>query len=375
MKSNTRQSIGVIIILLCISLAIYFFFPKPPCSITSFDKRAVWITYQDLSELSYDSKEAFEDDFQEMIKTVKKYQNNTVIVQVRAFCDALYDSKLFPLSQVICNHTKLSFDPLEVMVQLAHKEGLSIEAWVNPYRISLNKKTYLQFLQSSHSLWLTDSHHTIHYGKYQYILNPASSKVREYIVEGVKEIVSHYDVDGIHFDDYFYISGTHGKTTQDERLDNVNLLITDVYQSIKEIDDDVTFGISPQGNYENCLIEGADVDTWLKEEGYVDYLMPQIYWSDQYDQDGKTTMFSNRAKLFAGLKRHKNVQLYAGLALYHVGENIENDLGWSLSSQNISNQVQILSELGYDGYSLFKYASLNTKVGQKEMDELMKVHP
>lgn len=375
MKSNTKQSLFVIIVLLCISLAIYIFFPTPPCSITSFDKRAVWITYQDLSELSYDSKEAFAEDFQQIIKTVKKYENNTVIVQVRAFCDALYDSELFPLSQVITNHTELSFDPLEVMVDIAHDEGILIEAWINPYRISLNKKTYLQFLQSSHRAWLANSNLTIHYGTYQYILNPASEKVREYIVDGIQEIVMDYDVDGIHFDDYFYISGTHGSTTQDERLDHVNMLILDVYQSIKDIDKNVSFGISPQGNYENCLIEGADVDTWLKEEGYIDYLMPQIYWSDQYDQDGKTTMFTNRAKLFAGLKRHKNVQLYAGLALYHAGEDISNDLGWTLSCDNISNQIQILSDLGYDGYSLFKYASLNNESGQKEMDELLRVHP
>lgn len=273
------------------------------------------------------------------------------------------------------NQKELSFDPLKVMVDLAHHEGISIEAWINPYRISLNKRTYLQFMNSSHRSWLINSHLTIHYGTYQYILNPASEQVRDYIVKGVQEIVTNYDIDGIHFDDYFYISGTHGKTTQNERLDNVNLLITDVYQSIKEIDEDVTFGISPQGNYENCLIEGADVDTWLKEEGYIDYLMPQIYWSDQYDQDGKTTMFTNRAKLFAGLKRHKNVKLYAGLSLYHAGEEISNDLGWSLSSQNMSDQVQILSDFGYDGYSLFKYASLNSKEGKKEMDELLKVHP
>lgn len=374
MKSNTKHSVIVIVVLLCLSLVIYFLFPKPPCSITSFDKRAVWLTYQDLSELSYDSKEAFEKEFQEMIQTIKKYKNNTIIVQVRAFSDALYNSNLFPLSQVITNQTSLSFDPLQVMVDIAHNEGISIEAWINPYRISLNKQTYMQFFNSSHRAWLKDPHYTIHYGSYQYILNPANAQVRKYIVEGVKEIVSHYKVDGIHFDDYFYISGTHGQTTQDERLDNVNILIQDVYQSIKEMNSDISFGISPQGNYENCLIEGADIDTWLKEEGYIDYLMPQIYWSNQYD-DGKTTMFTNRAKLFAGLKRHKNVQLYAGLALYHAGENINNDLGWSLSHQNISDQVQVLSELGYDGYSVFKYASLKNESGKKEMDELLKVHP
>ncbi len=372
---KTKNSIAVIIVLLCISLAIYYFFPKPPCSITSFDKRAVWLTYQDLSELSYQSKESFQKDFKQIIKTVKKYKNNTIIVQVRAFSDALYSSNLFPLSQVITHQTELSFDPLEEMTHMIHDEGLFIEAWVNPYRISLNKETYQQFLNSSHGQWLKDSQLTIQYGTYQYILNPASQKVRDYVVDGIEEIVSSYQVDGIHFDDYFYVSGTHQSTTQNERLDNVNILIQDVYQSIKNINKDVTFGISPQGNYENCLNDGADVDTWLKEEGYIDYLMPQIYWSDQYYSDGSTTMFTNRSKLFSSLKRHKNVHLYAGLALYRAGENLDYDPGWKLSSHNISDQVQILSDLGYDGYSLFKYSSLMNKNGQKEMDELLRNHP
>jgi len=372
---KTKNSITVIIVLLCISLAIYYFFPKPPCSITSFEKRAVWLTYQELSELSYQSKEAFEKDFKQMIKTIKKYKNNTIIVQVRAFGDALYLSKLFPLSQVITHQKELSFDPLTEMVEIAHNEGLLIEAWVNPYRISLNEATYRQFLNSSRSQWLKDSKLTIQYGTYQYIFNPASAKIRDYIVKGIEEIILSYQVDGIHFDDYFYVSGTHKNTTQNERLDNVNSLIQDVYQSIKRINKDITFGISPQGNYENCLSDGADIDTWLKEEGYIDYLMPQIYWSDQYYRDGTTTMFTNRSRLFARLKRHKNVKLYAGLALYRAGEDLDYDPGWKLSSHNISEQIQILSNLSYDGYSLFKYSSLKSKAGQKEMDELLRTHP
>ena len=103
--------------------------------------------------------------------------------------------------------------------------------------------------------------------------------------------------------------------------------------------------------------------------------MPQIYWSDQYYRDGTTTMFTNRSRLFAGLKRHKNVKLYAGLALYRAGEDLDYDPGWKLSSHNISEQIQILSNLSYDGYSLFKYSSLKSKAGQNEMDELLRTHP
>ena len=375
MKKKKRQSLIVIIVLLCLSLLVYFLFPKPPVSLSSFDKRAVWLSYQELSTLSYDSQESFQEDFQDILNTIKNYKNNTIIVQVRTFSDALYSSKLYPLSQVITHHQTLTFDPLEEMIQLSHQNDISIEAWINPYRISLNEKTYNQFLTSKKRSWLNDSNQTIHYGTYQYIFNPASQKVRDYIVEGVEEIITQYDIDGIHFDDYFYVPGTHDQTTQNERLDNVNMLIQDVYHCIKSYDNDISFGISPQGNYENCINEGADIDTWLKEEGYIDYLMPQIYWSDYYGKDGNVTMFSDRAKKFSKIERNSHVQLYAGLALYQAGQSLESDQGWSMSSHNLSDQVQILSQLGYDGYSLFRYEYLLKVDGKKEMDELLKDHP
>ena len=374
MKKN-KHSLLVIGVLVCVCLIVYVFFPKPACSLSSFDKRAIWFSYSDLAKFSYESQKAFTKDFQTAIDRVEKYKINTVIVQVRPFSDALYQSKLFPISQVICQKTSLSFDPLKEMIKIAQQKGLMIEAWVNPYRISLNQTTYQQFMsQSPKSAWLKDTKLTIGYEPFKYILNPASQEVRDYIVAGVKEIVENYAIDGIHFDDYFYIEGTHGKTTKNQRLDNVNTLISDVYQCIKAINKDVTFGISPQGNYENCINEGADVDTWLKEEGYVDYVMPQIYWSDQYGES-QTKMFSQRAKQFAGLKRCQDVALYAGLALYRAGDEYDVDQGWKLADDNISQQVQILSLNGYKGFGLFNYSSLSKKAAIKEMDELLRVHP
>ena len=176
--------------------------PHPPCSLSSFDKRAVWFAYGDLEQFSYESKESFEEDFSQAIENIKDYKINTVIVQVRAFSDALYASDLFPLSRVITHQESLSFDPLEVMIDIAHQQGMSIEAWINPYRVSLNQASFEQFLNHSpHRDWLEDATQTIGYATYQYILNPASQSVRDYIVDGVKEVVENYDVDGIHFDD------------------------------------------------------------------------------------------------------------------------------------------------------------------------------
>lgn len=376
MKKNTKHSFLVIVVLLCVCFIVYFLFPRPTCSLSSLDKRAVWFSYSDLAKFSYESRDAFIEDFSEALRVVDDYKNNTIIVQVRPFADALYQSKIYPISKVICHRSSLSFDPLEEMIKLAHKKGISIEAWINPYRISLNKDTYQNFMElSSKKSWLEDTKQSIGYATYKYIFNPESQDVRDYIVAGVKEIVENYEVDGIHFDDYFYIEGTHGETTQGQRMDNVNMLIQDVYQSIKSINSNIVFGISPQGNYENCVNEGADVDTWLKEDGYVDYIMPQVYWSDQYGPDGKTRMFTDRIELYAGLKRQKTVMLYAGLALYQSGEELDLDKGWALSSSNISEQVQILSNNGYKGYSLFNYSSLLKEDGEKEMRELLRAHP
>lgn len=370
-----KQSFLVILVLLIICLLVYFFFPQPSCSLSFFDKRAVWLSYSDLSKLSYTSKKTFRQDFLEVIENVKAYQGNTLIVQVRAFGDALYESSLYPLSTIITHQSTLTFDPLTEMCELAHQQGLSIEAWINPYRVSLNQESYQQFIElSPHRSWLNDPQLTIGYATYQYIFNPASQKVRDYIVDGVEEVVKNYDVDGIHFDDYFYVSGTHGKTSQGERMDNVNMLVQDVYQSIKAIDQDVIFGISPQGNYENCLADGADVETWLKEEGYVDYVMPQLYWSDQYGADGNTKMFTQRCQQFAKLEKRQDVMLYAGLALYRAGEDIEQDQGWQDTSDNISKQIQKLYDHGYKGYSLFRYDSFLKEAGQKELENMLKRH-
>ena len=373
---NKKYGLFVILVLVSISLFVYFVFPSPPATLSSFDKRAVWFSYIDLNRFSYESKKDFENDFSKALEVVEKYKNNTVIVQVRPFADALYKSKLFPNSEVITKKKSLSFDPLEVMVELTHKKQMSIEAWLNPYRLSLSQNSFQQFVENSpKKSWIDDSLKVIGYGTHKYILNPESKEVRDYIVQGVEEIVNNYDVDGIHFDDYFYVEGTHGETTKNQRLDAVNMLISDVYSSIKRINQEVVFGVSPQGNYENCINGGADVDTWLKEEGYIDYLMPQFYWTDQYGHDGLQTLFSSRVQQFAGLKREKSIMLYAGLALYRIGEESSVDKGWKNSQTNMSDQIQVLSLNGYKGYCYFDYSSMNGELGQKELDMVMKEHP
>ena len=90
MKKNTKHSFLVIVVLLCVCFIVYFLFPRPTCSLSSLDKRAVWFSYSDLAKFSYESRDAFIEDFSEALRVVDNYKNNTIIVQVRPFADALY---------------------------------------------------------------------------------------------------------------------------------------------------------------------------------------------------------------------------------------------------------------------------------------------
>lgn len=340
----------------------------------SMDSRAVWVSYLDFEEYLQDKSESeFKSAFTEICNNALKNNLNTLIVHVRAFNDAVYPTANYPWAEWLSSDMKdPGYDPLEIMIDIAHNKGLKFEAWINPFRVSL-KTTQTQRFAASEYFKDFSQDDLIEYdndGQHKMILNPASQTAQNAIVEGVREIVDNYDVDGIHFDDYFYVSGTLGNTSQQERKEHVNKLVKRVYQTVKNAGTDKVFGISPQGNLDNDRNEGADIDTWLSTEGYVDYVMPQIYWTDQYGASGTTTMFSDRAKAFYDIWTNKNVDLKVGLALYKVNGQGSGDAGWSWSSNNLATQVQKASALDYNGYALFRYAQLIEAGSQTELNNL-----
>lgn len=340
----------------------------------SMDSRAVWVSYLDFETYLQDKSESeFKSAFTEICNNALKNNLNTLIVHVRAFNDAVYPTANYPWAEWLSSDMNdPGYDPLEIMVDIAHDKGLKFEAWINPFRISLKTVQTQRFAASEYFKDFSQDD-LIEYdndGQHKMILNPASQTAQNAIVEGVREIVDNYDVDGIHFDDYFYVSGTLGNTSQQERKDNINKLVKRVYQTVKNAGSDKVFGISPQGNLDNDRNEGADIDTWLSTDGYVDYVMPQIYWTDQYGASGTTTMFSDRAKAFYDIWTNKNVDLKVGLALYKVNGQGSGDAGWSWSSNNLATQVQKASALGYNGYALFRYAQLLDSGSQTELNNL-----
>ena len=349
------------------------------------EMKGIWVTYMDLDMQSTDkSYDSFKSKFKKIANTSKDKGFNSLIVQVRPFCDALYKSSYFPYSHILTGEQgkNPNYDPLKFMCKYTHKLGMKIHAWVNPYRIKTTSTPSLlhksnPYMKNKNLGVKTDT------GIY---FNPALQEAREIIESGIKEIVENYDVDGIQFDDYFY-------PTQDEsfdkkeytaytktvgagkalslsqwRITNVNLLVAEVYNIIHSTKDNVQFGISPQGNIDNDYNMYADVKNWCKKYGYIDYICPQLYYSIK----SPILSFPDALNQWTQLKYNKNVKLYIGIAGYKIGTN-DDEGTWKLSDKILKNEVELLRKKGASGVIFYSYSNLNSKVTAKEINNLSKV--
>ena len=367
----------------------------------SQEMKAMWISY-----LEYGNGAKTEAQFTKKMNTMfdncVSYGMNTVIVQVRPFSDAMYESAYFPWSKYASGTlgTNPGYDPLKIMVELAHQKGLQIQAWVNPYRVTLGS-TSVSSLPAGHPAkkWRNNSSETVKrrvlsYGGNLYY-NPSCAAVRTLIVNGVKEIVQNYDVDGIHFDDYFYPNlgtdyqnnfdateyntyvekceenGTTPKTIVQWRRGNVNTLVKKVYAAVKEIDSNVEFGISPAGNINNLLSSSAyyvNVKTWMANSGYVDYICPQIYWSFQ----NSTCPYAATVDKWAALKTSDSVKLYIGIAVYRAGSDVEKE--WANSDDVLKRQIEYgRGVANVSGFAFYRYDSFQASICQAELANLLPI--
>lgn len=302
--------------------------------------RAVWFAYVDFKDLGLHNKseKEFRKNAKAFFEKAEDYSINTVYFHVRAFRDATYKSKTFKMNRYLWDkEEEIPYDPLEIMIELAHKYGMELHAWLNPYR---------------------------NYQLDQKILDPASQSSTEEILTCVEEVLTGYKVDGIHFDDYFYQEGS--KTPVDEKKANVNRMIKSVYETVKSCGEQFQFGISPAGNVSYCESIGADVKTWLSEDGYVDYIAPQIYWTDEHSASWRDKMYSDTLDEWIAMNKNK-APLYVGLALYRTGEKADDDPGWGRADDNIAKQIAQLREKNCGGFALFSARDFKRKGAQKEL--------
>ena len=352
--------------------------PEPNPALPSGEWRAVWVSYLEWARMDFSSEEAFRAAAAELLDNSAALGLNTVIAQVRPFGDALYESSLFPWSH-LCTGTQgqgPGFDPLDVLVTEAHGRGLSLEAWVNPYRLKSSAAMPPSIadtnLINTHPEWCC----TVGDGVY---LNPAVPEAAAYVVQGVAELVEKYAVDGIHFDDYFYpttdasldaaqFAASGEADLADWRRANVTALVKAARDAVKAADPTLRFGISPQGNPDNDENQQySDVTGWLASGGgdaVVDYLCPQVYWGQGFALHNGSTRFAfeNIVPAWLAYPRAADVALYFGLGAYRVGVgdggSNENSLsGWS-TGRALADQVAFLREQGAGGWALYRYGSL-----------------
>lgn len=288
---------------------------------------------------------------------------NTVFFQVKPDGTALWPSKILPWSDMLTGTIGMDpgYDPLQFMLDEAHKRGMRVHAWFNPYRVSTNIKpstvaelnrTLSQNPASVfvlHRDWIRTSGD-------RFVLDPGIPQARDWITSIIAEVVARYPVDGVQFDDYFYTESA-GSTLNDKatfkqygqdfsakadwRRHNTQLLIEQVSRTIKQLNPNVEFGVSPAGVWRNRSHDPAGSETrgaaaydesyadtrrWV-QQGLLDYIAPQIYWPFARD----AARYDVLAKWWAEVVKTTNTRLYIGVALYKVGEPSKNEPDWTVN--------------------------------------------
>lgn len=352
-------------------------------------RKAVWIAYYELSEFTKGKSEyEFEQKINDEFSKLSSYGFNTVTVQIRPCADAFYLSEYFP-SSIFFNGLQggeMLYDPLEIICSVAQKYKLNIEAWINPYRVSQDDD--YKKLSSDNFAVKNKKMTKVVDGKIYF--NPAYDKVTDLIVKGVKEIVENYNISAIHFDDYFYPTQSKNfdkkeykkyggdLSLTDWRRQNVTNMVKRVYETIKTVNKNIEFGISPASNIENDKNSlYADIETWVKNR-YVDYICPQVYFG--FKNVYQPFMFT--VKKWVKLCENTDVDLYIGLPLYKANTKdkyaAENDKSIINEFKNnndiIARQITYISKIDkIKGYYIFSFSQLTSENAKEEVSNMLKV--
>lgn len=289
-----------------LSVEVDPYVPASPSYMT--DVKAMWLSQFDLNAVyTSGGKQREENDFRtrigDILQNVVDNGFNTVFLQVRPNADSFYPSEYYPPSKYVVGSyaNDFTYDPFEIVIQEARARGLSIHAWINPLRGMSDAE--IQQIDSSYAIrqWYDDGAlcgtYLVKSGSLWY-LNPAYAEVRDLIVYGAREILQRYDVDGIHMDDYFYptqeasfdstaytaYKNSGGKLSlADWRRENLSDLVSRLYRVTKQQRADALFGISPAGTLNKVYAnQYADVHRWCGEPGFVDYILPQVYFGFEH---------------------------------------------------------------------------------------------
>lgn len=277
--------------------------------------RAVWIAT--VANIDWPSRPGLTPtqqriEMRDMLDKLQKSGINAIVIQIRPTADSFYPSNLEPwsmyLSGIQGQRPSPFYDPLQFIIEEAHKRCMEVHGWVNPYRVT-NVASHINHLDKNH-LYYKNRNLFVEYGG-KYYFDPGMDETREFLNKVVEDIVIRYDIDGLHFDDYFYPYPDGGKDFPDEktfrnnprgfapnqkaawRRNNVDMVIAELQKTIKNLKPWVQFGVSPFGVWRNENMDSrgsatragvtnyddlyADILKWMKE-GNIDYVVPQLYW-------------------------------------------------------------------------------------------------
>lgn len=318
--------------------------------------RAAWVAT--VENLDWPSTQGGNSDNQkkqltDLFDALQKANINVVIFQVRAECDAFYASNYEPWSKYLTGTQGTPpsplYDPLQFAIEEAHKRGMELHAWFNPYRAV---KSVGSFPIAGNHVSVLHPDWVIQISSFKF-LNPGLPDVRQYVTKVIMDVVSRYDIDGVHMDDYFYPYPSNNITNQDTatfrlysrgftnindwRRDNVNILIKTLNDSIHAVKPFAKFGISPFGIWKSGVPSGisglsaysdiyCDAIAWLQQQS-IDYLTPQLYWVIGGGQD-----YLKLSKWWSDSVKAHNRHFYPGEALYRM-------TSWGASE--IPNQIRI----------------------------------
>lgn len=341
---------------------IYFLAKEPKTTVIEEEKpevRGMFMSYIDLeNHFDNQSEEFVKNEIDQFVSNLQNDQFNLLILQVRSHMDAIYPSSLFPKASYLEKIDFSRFDPFSYLLTKCHELSIQVFAWMNPYRIG--KKTVEEISRYPYYSFVSDCIYKVGENLY---LNPAREEVTNLLLEGIREVLQ-YPVDGILFDDYFYpsmdidqkefeLSGMNDVTEFHLRV--INDMMSQVYSLVHSYEK--VFGVSSSGNIENNYSTiGADVFTWAKETGYVDFLMPQIYYGFQ----NESKPFIDTVNEWNELITNEQVSLYIALALYK--ENMIDEyagtgnMEWVENADILKRQVILSRNLShYNGFSIFRY--------------------
>ncbi len=333
--------------------------------------RAVWIA--SVVNIDWPSKpglsaEQQQSELRSWFDMAVAQNHNAVVLQVRPTADAFWASSLEPWSKYLTGTQGADpgYDPLAFAVEQAHQRNLELHAWFNPYRITMNLTSDVDGLSPTHPAKLHPDWTVAYGGKLYY--NPGVPQARAFVESAIMDAVTKYDIDAVHFDDYFYPYPVAGQTFNDSaqyatygggmsladwRRDNITKLVTELGGQIKAAKPWVKFGISPFAVWMNQANDPrgsatqagaqtysdlyADTRLWA-QQGWIDYIAPQIYWAESL----AVADYNVLVDWWSEVVRGHDVQLFIGQATYKIGTSTQSP-EWKNEPREMSNHLEFNS--------------------------------